>query len=123
MSYDIEDLTLVFEKTDGNCRYCEKQLAWGNYGQGARRGAWVVDHSVPLSRGGTDYFRNLWPACIECNLDKGTLTGSEYMRQIEGPASRLRSPDFGDLIAGIVLGGLALAFLKALFSPPQNQPR
>ena len=123
MSYGIEDLALVFEKTDGCCRYCEKQLAWGNYGQPGRRGAWVIDHSVPLARGGTDYLRNLWPACGECNLDKGTLTGSEYMRQIESPAAEPRSQNFGDLIAGLVLGGLALALFKALFSPPRNQPR
>jgi len=121
MSRDVEDLTLVFEKTDGYCRYCGKQLAWGNYGQPGRRGAWVIDHSVPLSRGGTDQLRNLWPTCIKCNLEKGALTGPEYMRQVEGSVSRPGSPEFGGLIAGIVLGVLVLVLLKALSSPPQNQ--
>jgi hypothetical protein len=31
-----------------------------------------------LSRGGTDYFRNLWPSCIDCNREKCDMTTREY---------------------------------------------
>jgi 5-methylcytosine-specific restriction endonuclease McrA len=41
-------------------------------------GAWEVDHIRPRSRGGTDYLRNLVPACIECNRSKGDLNSREF---------------------------------------------
>ena len=42
-----------------------------------------MEHSVPKAKGGTDYLRNLFPACISCNLDKGTVRGSSYKRRYE----------------------------------------
>lgn len=83
MSFDDETLEAVFSKTSGTCRYCGKKLSFSNYGANGRRGAWVVDHANPVSRGGTDYLRNLWPACIECNLDKGDRTAQSYLRSTE----------------------------------------
>ncbi len=88
MSYDIETLEAIFAKTRGTCRYCGKQLSFSNHGTQGRRGAWVVDHANPVSRGGTDYLRNLWPACIACNLEKGDRTAQSFLRSSEGrPAS------------------------------------
>jgi len=69
-----EELSCVFDKNNGCCWHCGKKLAWKNYSKPRERGAWEVDHSRPLSRGGTDYFRNLVPACIECNRSKRDLT-------------------------------------------------
>jgi len=83
MSYDNETLEAVFAKTTGSCRYCGKQLSFSNYGAQGRRGAWVVDHANPVSRGGTDYLRNLWPACITCNLEKSDRTAQSYLRSTE----------------------------------------
>ena len=51
--------------------HCRKKLAFTNYGRYGKKGAWEVDHSNPISKGGTDYFRNLVPACVECNRSKG----------------------------------------------------
>ncbi len=65
----------VYGKTGGYCRYCGKKIAYVNYGNLSSRGSWEIDHSNPVSLGGTDYFRNLWPACTECNRAKGTMTG------------------------------------------------
>src|SRR3972149_5129583 len=96
-----EDLSDVFDKTDGYCRYCGKQLAWSNYGRVGARGAWEVDHSVPLSRRGTDSFRTLWPSCVACNTEKGTLTGSEYLRRLNGTETSQSGPDIGDVIGGL----------------------
>ena len=121
--YDSEFLGDIFEKTGGHCRYCGKQLAWSNYGRVGKHGAWEVDHSVPLSRGGTDYYRNLWPACVACNTDKGTLTGSEYLRGAGSSGSGRSGPNLGDVIGGIVVAGLALAFLGALFRRNDSTPR
>jgi hypothetical protein len=83
MSYDDETLEAVFAKTTGTCRYYGKRLSLSNYGAQGRRGAWVVDHANLVSRGGTDYMRNLWPACIACNLEKGDRTAQSYLRTSE----------------------------------------
>lgn len=83
MAYDEETLEYVFAKTGGHCRYCKKQLSFSNYGQAERRGAWVVDHANPVSRGGTDYLRNLWPACVDCNQEKSDRTAQSYSRSLE----------------------------------------
>ena len=82
MGYDDWFLGDVYDKTNGYCRYCDKKLAWKNYGVIRARGAWEVDHGIPLSRGGSDYFRNLWPACIECNREKGDMATREYFRYL-----------------------------------------
>jgi len=70
MSYDDETLNYVFDKGRGRCWWCGKKLSWKNYGRSGEKGAWEVDHNNPFSRGGTDYLRNLVPACISCNRSK-----------------------------------------------------
>ena len=78
MGYNDELLSEIYDKTNGYCRYCGKKLAWRNYGFLGARATWEVDHGIPLSRGGSDYFRNLWSACIDCNREKGDMTTREY---------------------------------------------
>ena len=78
MGYTDEELSYVYEKNNGYCWHCGIKLAWSNYAVTGARGAWEVDHSVPLSRGGTDYLQNLVPSCISCNRSKRELTSREY---------------------------------------------
>lgn len=73
MKVTEERLTTIFEKTDGCCHLCHCKLAYKNYGVHGARGAWHIEHSVPRAKGGTDHLNNLRPACISCNLEKGTL--------------------------------------------------
>ena len=120
MPWDEDTLDWVYDRTNGYCRYCGMKLARINYGRPGARGAWEVDHSVPVALGGTDYLRNLWPACIECNRDKGTLTGPHYARLVSGvdgrePASRV---GIGEVLALI----LFLLLLRALMGRGQQNP-
>jgi CRISPR/Cas system Type II protein with McrA/HNH and RuvC-like nuclease domain len=108
MSWNAETLGMVYDKTEGYCRYCGKRVCWKNYGRQGERGAWEIDHSVPIALGGTDNLRNLWPACIECNRDKSTMTGPEYMRLFEEPDEGL---SLGDLVWSVVK---AIALAKIL---------
>jgi len=78
MPYTDDELNYIYDKTNGCCWHCGKKLAWRNYGMFGEKGAWEVDHSNPLSRGGTDYLRNLVPSCIECNRSKGDLKSKEF---------------------------------------------
>lgn len=70
MTYTEDEKWLVFQKTDGRCRYCGKLLAYSNHGVNGARGSWHIDHSYPKSKGGADSYDNFWPACIHCNLQK-----------------------------------------------------
>jgi len=116
MQYSEETLCEVYYKTNGYCGYCEKKLALRNYGKADERGAWEVDHSVPRSRGGTDYLRNLVPACIECNRDKGARTGKSYRTSWE------RSEQNGWVDWGaIILGGLVVAGIVYYLARPKEQ--
>lgn len=67
-------LTRIFTRTEGRCHICHKKICFNNYGQMGRRGAWEVEHSVPISKGGTDHLNNLYAACIRCNRSKGNAT-------------------------------------------------
>ena len=80
MGFDDEELSAVCDKTHGYCYYCGKRLSFVNYGRIGERGAWEVDHSVPKSRGGTSYHRNLVLACVDCNREKKDRRGSYYKR-------------------------------------------
>ena len=70
--YNEEELIDIYYKNDGYCWWCGMKLALSNYGFLGEKAAWEVDHSNPISRGGTDYFRNLVPSCIGCNRLKGS---------------------------------------------------
>jgi len=82
--YLDEELEYIYDKTDGYCYHCGKKIAWSNYGLPGERGAWEVDHSNPISRGGTDYLRNLVPSCIPCNRSKGDMSSRQFQRRLDG---------------------------------------
>lgn len=105
MGYDSDFLSRIFEKTGGHCVFCGKQLSWKNYSISNGRGGWEVDHSLPVSKGGTDHLNNLIPACIPCNRSKGTLTTRQYRRTIENSSTRRKENPLSTLL---VFGGLLL---------------
>jgi len=41
-----------------------------------------ADHAIPLSRGGSDAWHNLVPACEPCNLKKHTKTPEEFLASL-----------------------------------------
>lgn len=74
MRYSNDTLLALYDKTAGRCHICRKRLLLSNYGILRARGGWEVDHSRARARGGSNYRRNLLPACIPCNRRK--LAGS-----------------------------------------------
>lgn len=83
MRFTNEQLNKIYDKTEGYCYYCQKRLSFVNYGKNGYRGAWHVDHSRAQDSGGSDYLRNLVPACINCNLDKSTSRGTYYKKKFK----------------------------------------
>lgn len=72
MAFASEKLNSIYDRTSGYCHICHKKLAFRNYGLIDGRGAWEVEHSNPIAKGGTNGRNNLYPACVRCNRSKGT---------------------------------------------------
>lgn len=71
MEYSVERREEIFARTDGRCHICGRRLVFSAYG---RPGGWEVEHSKPVSAGGSDRLSNLYAAHIVCNREKGTKT-------------------------------------------------
>lgn len=80
MKYSKERLRRIYDKTGGYCYHCYKKLAFTNYGWHPLKGAWEVEHSKPVSQGGTDHLNNLFPSCLKCNRKKGDKTKQQFDR-------------------------------------------
>lgn len=60
----------VWSMTFGKCWYCGVTLnPFSDF---------VVEHIMPLCRGGEDEIENLAPSCVMCNQDKGAKTLEEW---------------------------------------------
>ena len=76
----------VWDKTQGKCFYCKRDLPSDEEFCNERgqvvvsKRQWHVDHVLPLSRGGDYSLNNLVPACSFCNLSKHDKTASEFMK-------------------------------------------
>lgn len=78
---DRERIHKIYDKTGGYCHLCNKKLSRTNYGVHGAKGAWHVDHSKAKANGGTHHMNNLFPACISCNIEKGTLHKSTIRKR------------------------------------------
>jgi 5-methylcytosine-specific restriction endonuclease McrA len=73
-SYTFQDVERIYVKQEGLCFYCGVLL--GN--------SFHRDHKVPLSRGGTNYPRNIALTCGQCNWRKQNKTASEFKKLAGG---------------------------------------
>lgn len=110
-TYDSKRRREIFDKTNGRCHLCGRTIAFTNYGDLDSRGAWEVDHSVPLAEGGTDHLNNLLPAHISCNRskqDRSSRSSRKENGRTRAPlsiAARERAK-VKQAIAGAFAGGL-----------------
>ena len=63
----------VFEKTDGKCSYCGKELDPFEFHR---------EHAIPASRGGPNRVKNIVPSCKTCNSRKRQRTLAEFRNYI-----------------------------------------
>lgn len=68
---ELRDLT--FAEHGRRCTYC-----------GTLDGPFVVDHIVAVSKGGSNHWRNLVPACGPCNSMKGSKSWAEWYPIMQG---------------------------------------
>ena len=71
MAISEEKKRQVFQRDDYTCVFCGHRGNWRTM---------VVDHSLPISRGGTDHMNNLQTVCRTCNAQKGDMTSGEFRR-------------------------------------------
>jgi 5-methylcytosine-specific restriction endonuclease McrA len=65
-SFSTTEWLALVRRYGGRCAYC-----------GILAGL-VVEHRIPLSRGGTNFIDNILPACSSCNARKHRLTEEEF---------------------------------------------
>ena len=69
---------MIFNMTGGKCFYCGCTLDFQNF---------HVDHVIPKAKGGTD-FKNIVPACPDCNMAKSDLSIEEFRLKIYESVSK-----------------------------------
>lgn len=58
----------IFKRDNFTCQYCKKKLKWQTKYKDLHP---TIDHTKPLSKGGSDLPDNLITACEHCNKGKG----------------------------------------------------
>jgi len=92
--YFDEEITLViYNKTNGKCRYCHKNLVYSNRTKG-KKGAWNIAHSIAIANGGSNNIRNLWAACFTHNNNQGTEPGTKFESKFKYPTIGGQVKDF-----------------------------
>lgn len=114
-----DELEAIFDRTRGKCHICHARLAFKNYSQRGTRGAWHVDHSVPLAKGGTNHGNNLFAACVSCNCDKSTATSRTARARSGRKRAPMSSSRYAAARADRVVGGGAIgAGIGAMIGGP-----
>jgi len=119
-TFDEATRRTVFEKSNWLCHLCWQPMAYSNYGNHGARGAWEIDHSIPVARGGTDHLNNLYAAHTTCNRSKQARSSASIRRQnghARPPMSAAAMEELksGDAWTGAISGGLLGA---RFFGPP-----
>lgn len=78
----------VFRREAGRCFYCLRVITETNY---------VIEHVVSRPAG-TNGFRNVVAACIQCNNRKGPLTAEDFLRTLYRE-QLLSASDFEDRVS------------------------
>ena len=125
LKFTQDQIDTIYDKTDGQCHICHKKISYCNYGKLGTRGAWEIDHSVPIAMGGTNNLNNLYPACTRCNRSKGSnSTRSERARfgHTSAPESKKSKTDRTkrNKEAWLVLGGLFVTVAAISISSSQR---
>lgn len=107
-------VTEIWHRTSGKCHICRTSHEIEDYGV-----TWSWDHSRARARGGIDYLRNSYVACIGCNSRKG-VRSSRAARAEHGysraPLSTSKRADARVRRAG--KGGAAGALVGFAFGGP-----
>lgn len=108
---DTQLRPLIYARDEGLCFYCFRRLD---------PDVRCLDHVVPQAKSGTNSYRNLVSACVECNSQKGQQPADQFLRQMYRDG-RLSSPEFADRLRE--LKALAAEKLRPDWGGPQTLPQ
>ena len=87
-SYKKSKRKTVLERDKYTCQYC-----------GTKWGPFVIDHFVPISRGGSNNNCNLMTACEECDRRKGnSLPTDQLLEYLRAAKKSLTFQDFSAIM-------------------------
>ena len=66
MGFSTEIIEKAWNRANGRCERCGKQLVRENHNEG-ERGAWEAHHKTAQSSGGSDSLSNCEILCLECH--------------------------------------------------------
>ena len=96
----------IHARERGHCFYCLRRFVAGGR---------VLDHVVPVARGGNNSYRNLVSCCVECNSQKGETVAEDFLRSLY----RLRRITSAELEGRLrALEALAAGKLRPNLAPP-----
>lgn len=72
-SFSANDRIKIYRKTQGRCYLCGEFVDYDSF---------EIEHKIPLAKGGTNDFSNLFPACHCCNTIKHDIYPQELMEKI-----------------------------------------
>lgn len=70
--YTKQDVTRIFSAQKGKCAYCKIRLSSGYH----------IDHIIPISRGGTNWPKNIQITCSNCNMKKHASDPLDFARKL-----------------------------------------
>lgn len=72
-SFTVEERKEIYNKTNGHCYLCGDFVDFDKF---------EVEHNLPLGKGGTNDFDNLFPACHICNTIKHDIYPEDFVERI-----------------------------------------
>ena len=66
MAFPKSIIDKAWERANGHCENCGKELSKNNHEEG-ERGAWEAHHITPQSEGGSDTLSNCKVLCLDCH--------------------------------------------------------
>lgn len=72
-SFNQEERKIIYAKTNGHCYLCGEFVDFSEF---------EVEHKIPLARGGTNDFSNLFPVCHICNTLKGSIAPTDLINKV-----------------------------------------
>ena len=72
-SFSMEERKRIYRKTKGHCYLCGEFVDFDKF---------EVEHNLPLGKGGTNDFDNLFPSCHICNTIKHDIYPEDFLERI-----------------------------------------
>lgn len=71
--FSVEERKKIYRKTNGHCYICGEVVDFDSF---------EIEHRIPLKKGGSNNFDNLFPSCHCCNTMKNSIYPQELLEKV-----------------------------------------